>query len=107
MNIKIKTLGFTAKQELTDFANEKVEKFAHLYDKIINCEVCFSLEKSDTKENKVCDIRLVIPGNDLLSCAQCKTFEEATAQAVEALERQIEKRKTKLDGTGKSIAKLS
>lgn len=106
MNIKIKTLGFTAKQELTDFVNEKVEKFAHLYDKIISSEICFSLDKSDTNENKVCGIRLVIPGNDLMANAQCKTFEEATAQAVEALERQIEKRKTKLNVTRKSIDKL-
>ena len=106
MNIKIKTLGFTAKQELTDFVNEKVKKFSYLYDKIISSEVSFSLDKSDTKENKVCDIRLVIPGNDLLSSAQCKTFEEATAQAVEALERQIEKRKTKFIGKQKDIAEI-
>ncbi len=96
MTIKIKTLGFTAKPVLTDFVNEKIEKFAHLYDKIISCEVSFSLDKSDTNENKVCDIRLVIAGNDLLATAQCKTFEEATAQAVEALERQIEKKKGKV-----------
>jgi len=96
MNIKIKILGFTAKQELTDFVNEKVEKFAHLYDKIINCEVYFSLDKSDTDENKVCDIRLVIAGNDLLASAQCKTFDEAVAQAVEVLERQIIKKKNKV-----------
>jgi len=103
MNIKIKSLGFTLKEELTDFVNEKVEKFAHLYNKIISCEVCFSVDKSATNENKVCYIRLIIPGNDLLSSAQYKTFEEATAQAVEALERQIEKRKTKLNVTRKSI----
>ncbi len=106
MTIKIKTLGFTAKPELTDFVNEKVEKLAHLYHKIISSEVSFSLDKSDTNENKVCDIRLVIPGNDLMARAQCKTFEEATAQAVEALERQIEKRKTKLNVTRKSIENL-
>ena len=103
MIIKIKTLGFTAKQELKDFVNEKLEKFAHLFNKIICCEVSFSLDKSDTNENKVCDMRLVIPGNDLLAGAQCKTFEEATAQAAEALERQIEKRKTKLNVTRNSI----
>jgi len=103
MNIKIKTLGFTAKQELTDFVNEKVEKFSYLYDKILSCEVCFNVDKSATNDNKVCDIRLIIPGNDLFSNAQCKTFEEATLQAVEALERQIEKRKTKLNVTRNSI----
>jgi ribosomal subunit interface protein len=106
MTIKIKTLGFTAKQELIDFVHEKVGKCSRLYDKIIGSEVCFDVDKSNTKENKVCDIRLIIPGNDLLSSAQCKTFEEATAQAVEALERQIEKRKTKLMVTRNSINKL-
>lgn len=78
-------MGFTAKQELTDFAHEKVKKLSQFYDKIISSEVSFSLDKSDTNENKVCDIRLIIPGNDLLSSAQCKTFEEATVQAVEAI----------------------
>jgi len=95
MNITIQTLGFTAKQELTGFVHEKLERLSHFYDKIISSEVCFSVDKSDTKENKVCNIRLVIPGNDLLATHQCKTFEEATTLAVEALERQIEKRKTK------------
>ena len=99
MKIKIKTLGITSKPELTNFVNEKVVKFAHLCNKAISCEVCFSVDKSATNENKVCDIRLIIPGNDLFSNAQCKTFEEATLQAVEALERQIEKRKTKLNVT--------
>ena len=106
MNIKIQTPGFAIKQKLTDFVHEKVGKCSRLYDIIINTEVRFRIDKSDTKENKVCDIRLIIPGNDLRATAQCKTFEEAAAQAVEALERQIEKRKTKLNSTKKSIEKL-
>ncbi len=96
MNIKIKTLGFTAKQELTEFVNEKMEKLSQFYDKIISSEVCLCAEKSDTKENKLCDIRMIIPGNDLLASAQSKTFEEAVAQAVKILERQIKKKKTKV-----------
>lgn len=96
MNTTIKTLGFNAKQDLKDFVNDKTRKISRFYDKIIECEVSFSIDKSSTKENKVCDIKLSIPGNDLLSKAQCKTFEEATAQCVDALQRQIEKRKTKL-----------
>ena len=96
MNIKIKSLGFTAKPQLTDFLHEKVEKLCNFYDKIISSEVCFSIDKSDTKENKLCDIRLVIPGNDLMASAQCKTFEEAVAQAAGALEKQIEKKKAKV-----------
>jgi putative sigma-54 modulation protein len=52
--------------------------------------------KSDIRANNVCGMRLVIPGNDMLSHAQCKTFEATIAQAVDALKRQIEKRKSKV-----------
>lgn len=96
MNVTIKTLGFNAKPDLKDFVHEKAGKLSRFYDKIIECEVSFSIDKSSTKENKVCDIKLSIPGNDLIAKAQCKTFEEATSQCLDALHRQIEKKKTKL-----------
>lgn len=95
MNITIQPKDFTAKEGLTDFIKEKAEKLFRMYDKIISCEVVLKIDKSETKENKVCDMRLMIPGNDLLASAQCQTFEEAAVQAIKSLEKQIEKRKTK------------
>ncbi|MFZ4056908.1 MAG: ribosome hibernation-promoting factor, HPF/YfiA family [Ferruginibacter sp.] len=95
MNINIQSLDFTAKEDLLSFVNQKVSKLSHYYDKIISSEVCLSLDKSNAGDNKVCDIRLVIPGNDLIAKAQCKSFEEATSEAYEALMRQIEKRKSR------------
>jgi putative sigma-54 modulation protein len=86
-------LGFSAKQELTNFINEKVGKLSQFYDKIISSEVCLCAEKLDTKENKLCDIRLIIPGKDLFVCARCKTFEEAIVQSVDGLVKQMEKKK--------------
>ena len=67
-----------------------------MYSEILGIEISLKLNKSATKENKVCRIRLIIPGYDMLANAQCHTFEAATAVAIEALERQIEKRKNKL-----------
>ncbi|MBL7735135.1 MAG: ribosome-associated translation inhibitor RaiA, partial [Chitinophagaceae bacterium] len=75
---------------------EKAGKLYQFYDKIINIEATLNVENSDTKENKACGIRLIIPGNDLWASAQCKTFEEAAVQAVEALEKQLDKKKTKM-----------
>ena len=106
MKLKFQSLDFTASQELTDFVQSKIDKLEHLYDEIIWSEVCLKLDKSDTRENKVCELRLAIPGNDLLASAQCKTFEEAAAQCVEALEKQIKKRKTKIIGKRKDIAEI-
>ena len=96
MKINIQSIAFTLREELRDFVNGKVEKLKQLCSEIMSIEISLKLNKSETRRNKVCRIRLVIPGYDMLANAQCKTFEAATSVAIEALERQIEKRKTKL-----------
>ncbi len=106
MKLRFQTQGFTASEDLTQLLYQKVAKLAKFFDKIIVAEVRMSSDNSDVNENKVCNIRLVIPGNDLLANAQCKTFEEAVADAVEALKKQIEKRKTRLELTRKSIIRI-
>jgi len=96
MKINIQGIAFVLRKELNDFVSGKVKKLKHLYSEIIRIEISLKLNKSATKDNKVCRIRLVIPGYDMLAGAQCHTLESATAAAIEALERQIEKRKNKL-----------
>ena len=103
MQIKIQSPGFTVNPELTGFINEKVEKLFRYYGEVISCEVALRLDNSDTKENKLCEIRLAIPGNDLLASAQCKTFEEAVSTVVETIKRQIKRKKTKIIGTRNDI----
>ena len=95
MKINIQSIAFTLRKEVSDFIQNKVKRLTRFYREIIGIEVSLKVDKSNTKNNKVCRIRLIIPGNDMLSVAQCKTFEAATAQAVEVLGRQIERRKTK------------
>jgi putative sigma-54 modulation protein len=95
MKTNIQSIGFTASEELIAFVKEKTAKLSLYFENIISSEVCLSLDKSTTNENKVCDIRLVIAGNDLIAKAQCKSFEEAVAEAADALVKQIEKHKAK------------
>jgi ribosomal subunit interface protein len=96
MKINIQSIAFTLRQEVSDFIQNKVKKLTRFYRAIIGIEVSLKVDKSAAKDNKGCRIRLIIPGNDMLSDAQSKTFEAATVQAVDALERQIERRKTRL-----------
>lgn len=106
MKLKLQTQGFTPSEELTKLLYQKVAKLAQVFDKILVAEVNMKCHNSDINESKACNIRLIISGNDLLANAQCKTFEEAIADAVEALKRQIEKRKTQTDISKKSGARL-
>ena len=103
MKIDIQSRDFTAKKELLDFIAEKIEKLDRFYTEIISTEVCLALDKSDTNDNKFCEIRLIIPGNDLFASARCKSFEEAVAETAGALERQIEKHKNKIIGKRKDV----
>ena len=93
MEISIQSPHFTTNDHLTDFVTKKVNSLSHLNSRIMKSEVCLKLDKSDTAENKVCEIKLVIPGNDLFAKRQCHTFEEAITKVVDALQEQVRKHK--------------
>jgi putative sigma-54 modulation protein len=93
MEINIQSIHFTEHSDLHNFVMDKVAKLDRFNNDILSGEVCLKLDKSSTKENKICEIKLVIPGNDLFAKKQCATFEEATAQAVDALHHQLQKHK--------------
>lgn len=95
MNCTIHSIHFDADKDLVNFVETKTEKLTQLHDKIIGAEVFLKLDKSDSNENKVAEIRLAVPGKDLFAKKQCKTFEEATDLAVDALKRQIKKYKSR------------
>jgi putative sigma-54 modulation protein len=96
MNVNITSVRFKADRKLKQFINEKVAKLSHYYDGLLGSEVKLKVANTDTPENKIAEIRLFVRGNDLFAKKQCKTFEEATDIAVEALARQLIKYKDKL-----------
>ena len=98
MQINIQTNGFNAKANLKVYINEKIGKLSRYYSEIIAGKVTLRLNNSDTKENKLCEIRLAIPGNDLMASSHCRTFEEAVLNAVEILQGQIRRKKAKIMG---------
>jgi putative sigma-54 modulation protein len=98
MNVKINPVHFKADQKLESFIKEKLQKMPSLFDGILSSEVMLKLENSDTRENKIVEIRLIIRGNDLFAKKQSATFEEATDKAVEALRKQLLRHKDKLRG---------
>ncbi len=96
MDIKVNSVNFTADQKLITFVNDKVNKLQLFFDNIIASEVFLRVDKDQEKENKLAEIKILLPGKELFAKKQCKTFEEATDLAVEALRRQVKKHKGKL-----------
>lgn len=91
MKIIIETPNVKARQSLKDFVNEKVGKLELFSDRILEARVYLKTDKSDTRENKFCEIKLIIPGNDLFASAVSSSFEDAVQKAVEAVKHQLER----------------
>lgn len=96
MDIQVHAVHFTADQKLINYINEKIEKLTLFFDHIIAGEVFLRLDKNSEKENKITEIKLLIPGKELFAKKQCKSFEEAADLVVEALRKQIVKHKEKV-----------
>jgi len=95
MQININAVHFKADKELEKFIKGKLEKVGKFHENVIGSDITLKVENTDKPENKIVEIRLKIKGNDLISSKQCKTFEEATDLAIEALRRQLKKVKDK------------
>jgi putative sigma-54 modulation protein len=98
MKVRIQSVHFNADSTLLERIQEKVNKLVHFYDHIIGGDVLLKLDKSSDTQNKIVQIKLAIPGNDLITRHQCKTFEEATDLCVDTLSRQVKKHKEKQRG---------
>ena len=98
MDIKINSVRFDADQKLIDHVNKKVNKLGQFFDGIIGAEIFLRLQNVQDDENKIAEIKLLIPGNDLFVKKQSKTFEEAVNKAVDTLKGQVTKHKEKMKG---------
>lgn len=107
MKIRVQSIHFTADVKLLDFIQKKADKLDQFFDQIISGDVYLRLEKTEDEANKISEIKLSIPGNDLFAKEQCKSFEEATDKAVESLRRQLEKHKEKVRARTNNFKELS
>ena len=98
MDIKVNSVRFDADQKLIDHVNKKVNKLGQFFDGIVGAEVFLRLENVQDDDNKIAEIKLLIPGNELFVKKQTKTFEEAVNKAVDTLKAQVTKYKEKLKG---------
>ena len=92
MKINLQTLHFKASDNLTAFVEEKVNKLARFDDSIISAEVTLT-EDGNSVDNKLCEIRLVVPGNDDFVKRNAVSFEEAIAACVDTLQKILTEKK--------------
>lgn len=74
MKVIIQISNFRVRKNLFGFVQEKLDKLQSLIGNILEGRMYLKLEKSDARGNKVCEIKLLIPGNELFVSSQSNTF---------------------------------
>jgi putative sigma-54 modulation protein len=95
MKVFVQSVNFNADKELILFVESKVATLEKYYDKVVDSEVFLKVQQSSEKENKVVEVKMHVPGEEFIVKKVCKSFEEGTSLCVDALKRQLNKRKEK------------
>lgn len=95
MKVFTQSVNFNADKELVEYAENKVSSLTKFHDKIVDAEVFLKVQNTSDKENKITEVKINIPGSELIVKRQTKTFEEGLNSAVDNLKRQLKRSKEK------------
>ena len=95
MKVSVQSVNFNIDGKLVNFIEKKLEQLERYNDQIIGAEVFLKVQNTSEKENKISEIKILIPGNDIIVKKQSRTFEEGINVALDSLKRQVVKRKEK------------
>lgn len=96
MEVKIKAIHFDIAEKLEQFINKKAERLARKNEDITNFDVSLKVVKPESAMNKEAIVKVMVPQHDdIVASKTADTFEEAIDLCLEAIERQLEKKKGK------------
>ncbi|MBT5859501.1 MAG: HPF/RaiA family ribosome-associated protein [Flavobacteriales bacterium] len=95
MKIEIQSIHFSPDSSLLDFVNKKVKKLSQLDYSLINSDVFLKIDKPESPDNKIAEIRIHSSKGEYFAKKQCDTFEESVDLSVQALRKQLLKSKGK------------
>ena len=96
MEVRIQAIHFDIAEKLEQFINKKAERLARKNEDITNFDVSLKVVKPETAMNKEAIIKIMVPQHDdIVASKTADTFEEAIDMCLEAIERQLEKKKGK------------
>ena len=73
MKVNVQTPNFVADQKLVNFISNRLLKLELFHDQIKFADVFLKVQKTSEKENKVVEILLNVPGDELIVKKEAKT----------------------------------
>jgi putative sigma-54 modulation protein len=95
MKLNIQTVHFSMKSALRAYIQKRINKFSIYYNRIIGVDLYLILDNQSDQQNKRVEVRVQIPGDDIIVTKQSDTFEKAIDLVASAAERSLVRRKEK------------
>lgn len=93
MDVRIQAIHFDAGERLVAFINKKAERLARHNSAITTVDVKLTVVKPETAMNKEAVVKVTLPQDETVAAKTADSFEEAVDLCLEAIEKQLEKRK--------------
>lgn len=95
MKLQMHSVHFEADHKLTNFIQKRADKLETYYDGIIDGEVIMKVEPNSPHKNKIVEMKVNVPGDQLFAEKKAESFEAAADDTMEALRHQLKKFKGK------------
>lgn len=93
MKIKVQSMGLTPHAPLEEYLEKRLAKLETFYDKIHGVQVFLKVENNNEKENKTAEIKLEVPGDDIMVKKTSASFEESIDLCAETAKKLLIKKK--------------
>ena len=95
MKLNTQAVNFEIAECLEKHIEKKTKRYEKLLPESAEMEIRLTVVKPETNLNKETTIRVLGLGSELFAQKVCDTFEEGIDDCLEAVEKQLEKRKDK------------
>ena len=95
MKLNTHAVNFEIAERLEKHIEKKTKRYEKLLPESAEMEIRLTVVKPETNLNKETTIRVLGLGSELFAQKVCDTFEEGIDDCLEAVEKQLEKRKDK------------
>ena len=95
MKLNTQAVNFEIAERLEKHIEKKTKRYEKLLPESAEMEIRLTVVKPETNLNKETTIRVLGLGSELFDQKVCDTFEDGIDDCLEAVEKQLEKRKDK------------
>ena len=95
MKINIQTVHFSINSNLQKYIEKRLSKLNLYYSRIVSIDLYLNLDNHNDQTNKSVELRVNIPGDDVVVGKKSESFEKSLDMAASSAERMLKRRKEK------------